>query len=102
VKRGLVAVALAVMALAACGQSQLQTSGAKVPLPAGKPAEFDDVEIDQATQTVYAGDRANSGGDVFDVSRAQPRFVTTIKLPADPNGLAVDSAGHRVFAGTAA
>ena len=101
-KRGLVAVALAVMALAACGQSELQTSGANVPLPAGKPAEFDDVEIDQATQTVYAADRANSGVDVFDVSRAQPRFVTTIKLPADPNGLAIDSAGHRVYAGTAA
>ena len=99
--RGLVAVALAAVALAACGSSQLQTSGARVPIPAGKPASFDDLEIDQATQTVYAADRPNSGVDVFDVSRAQPRFVTTIKLPAAPNGLAIDSGDHRVYAGTA-
>lgn len=99
-KRGLFAIALTVLALAACGQSGLQTTGAKVPEPAGKPADFDDVEIDQGAQIVYAADRTNSGVDVFDVSRAQPAFLTTIKVPAEPNGLAIDAADHRVYAGT--
>lgn len=99
--RGFVAVALAVLALTACGQSQLQTTNARVPVPAGKPASFDDVEIDQVTQTVYAADRANSGVDVFDVSGAQPKFVLTIKLPTAPNGLAIDQGKGRIYAGTA-
>ena len=70
-------------------------------MPAGAQVSFDDVEIDQATQTVYAADRANSGVDVFDVSGARPTFIKTIKLPAPPNGLAIDPMSGRVFAGTA-
>ena len=93
--------AAAVVALAGCGGADtLQTTSARVPMPAGAQVSFDDVEIDQAIQTVYAADRANSGVDVFDVSGARPAFIKTIKLPAQPNGLAIDPISGRVFAGT--
>ena len=100
--RSILVAALALLAVVACGDAQLHTTGARVPIPEGVSASFDDVEIDQSTHTVYAADRANSGVDVFDVSGAEPRFVETIKLPAAPNGLAMDSARDRLYAGTAA
>ena len=99
--RGVVAAALALLAITACGDSQIHTTGAKVPLAKGASAAFDDVEIDQATQTVYAADRANSGVDVFDVAGHQPHFLATITLPARPNGLAIDPTHGRLFAGVA-
>ncbi|HZQ49297.1 MAG TPA: hypothetical protein VFB69_03215 [Candidatus Dormibacteraeota bacterium] len=100
--RTLAVAALLLLAAAACGDTHLHTTAAKVAIPTGKAASFDDVEIDQTTETVYAADRPNTGVDVFDVSGAQPRFVKTIKLPAEPNGLAIDRTRHRVYAGTAA
>ena len=80
----------------------MQTSEAHIPGLAGKPAAFDDLEIDQVAQRVYAADRTDSGIDVFDVSGGQPRFLRTIKLPAAPNGLALAPGRHRLYAGTGA
>lgn len=94
------AAVIALAGLAACGDSGLQTTGAHVPALAGKPASFDDLEIDQSTHTVYAADRTDSGIDVFDVAGATPKFVRTVKLPAPPNGLALAPALGRVYAGT--
>ncbi len=100
--RALLAVAAAVLTLAACGGADtLQTTSARVPMPAGAQVSFDDIEIDQASHTVYAADRGDSGVDVFDVSGAQPVFKKTIQLPAAPNGLAIDPARNRLYAGTA-
>lgn len=95
---GAAAVAFAV--LAACGDSPLQTTAAHVPGLAGKPASFDDVEIDGAAHEVYAADRTDSGVDVFDVSGARPKYVKTVKLPAPPNGLALAPTLGRLYAGT--
>ena len=94
------AAGIALVGLAACGDSGLQTTGAHVPALAGKPASFDDLEIDQSAHTLYAADRTDSGIDVFDVSGATPKFVRTVKLPAPPNGLALAPALGRVYAGT--
>lgn len=89
------------IALAACGGDTLQTTAARVPVPAGAQVSFDDVEIDQPAQTVYVADRANSGVDVFDVSGGQPAFIKTVQLPAAPNGLAIDPVRGHLYAGTA-
>jgi hypothetical protein len=96
----LAAAAVAMAAAAACGDSALQTTGAHVPALAGKPASFDDLEIDQSRHTIYAADRTDSGIDVFDVSGASPKFVRTVKLPAPPNGLALAPQLGRLYAGT--
>ena len=95
-------IALAVLLAAACGGTALPTTSAHVPSLKGKVASFDDVEIDQAAQVVYAADRTDSGVDVFDVSGAVPRWLRTIVLPAAPNGLALAPALGRVYAGTGA
>ncbi|HVH63216.1 MAG TPA: hypothetical protein VNA65_06410 [Candidatus Dormibacteraeota bacterium] len=62
-------------------------------------ASFDWVEIDQSAHRLYATDRSDVGVDVFDVSKVPATYVTTVALPATPNGLAVAPEIHRVFAG---
>ena len=94
-------IAVAILVAAACGGTALPTTFAHVPSLKGKAAAFDDVEIDQAAQVVYAADRTASGVDVFDVSGPLPRWLRTIALPAPPNGLALAPAQGRVYAGTA-
>ena len=96
------AIAFLLVLGSACGSAQIQTTQAHVPSIAGKPSSFDDLEIDQAAQRIYAADRTDSGIDVFDVAGAQPRFLATIKLPSPPNGLAIAPAALRLYAGTAA
>lgn len=99
VVRGVLVVVAALIVLAGCGGDSLKTANAKVPMPAGTQASFDDVEINQGTHTVYAADQADTGVDVFDVSGPQPAFVKTIQLPAAPKGLAIDPALGRLYAG---
>lgn len=88
--------------VSACGGTDVQTTGTRIPSLSSKPASFDDVEIDQATHRLYAADRTDRGVDVFDVSRATARYVKTIALPADPNGLALAPDLGRLYAGTTA
>jgi len=101
VARFVLGLAIAALVLAsACGNASIPTTQARVPSLAGKPASFDDLEIDQSAQRVYVADRTDAGIDVFDVSGAQPKFLRTVKLPATPNGLAIAPGLGRLYAGT--
>ncbi len=70
-----------------------------VPTIKSGPASFDVVEIDQKAQRLYAADRTDGGVDVFDVSTPAAKYLSTISLPAPPNGIAVAPDLGRVFAG---
>ncbi len=61
---------------------------------------FDAIEIDQANHRLYAADR-DRGIDVFDISAPTARFVQSLALPAEPNGLAIAPDLGRLYAGTA-
>jgi DNA-binding beta-propeller fold protein YncE len=87
--------------LAACSSTGVQTIGIPIPGLSAKPASFDDVEIDQATQRLYVADRTDTSVDVFDISGPVARFRKTITLPAAPNGLAIAPDLGRVYVGTA-
>lgn len=68
---------------------------------AGKPGNFDVVEIDQAAHRLYAADRADIGIDVFDTTSAPAKYLLTIPLPAAPNGLAIAPTLSRLYVGAA-
>jgi outer membrane protein assembly factor BamB len=96
-----VAAVYAVFACAlasACGTSQQAPTSARVPSLASKAASFADLEIDQSAHRVYAADRTDKGIDVFDVSGATAKYLSTVALPDTPNGLAVSPG--RLYAGT--
>ena len=86
---------------AACGAAA-PLHIASVPLPhgTGASASFDVVEIDQVNHLLYAADRAG-GIDVFDVSKAQGKYVKSIPLAGSPNGLALAPDLNRLFVGLA-
>jgi hypothetical protein len=88
--------------VSACGGTDIPTTGTRITSLSSKPANFDDVEIDQATHRLYAADRTDSGVDVFDVSGPAARYLKTIVLPAAPNGLALAPDLGRLYAGTTA
>lgn len=92
-------VSAAVLILSACGSSPVSVTHVRVPTLKGGPASFDIVEIDQRAHRLYETDRSDSGVDVFDTSSRPAKFVTTIDLPAEPNGLAVAPDLGLVFAG---
>jgi len=92
---------LGVLALAACGGSDVRIASTPVPTIAGSTGSFDDIAIDQAGHRLFVADRSDQGVDVFDVTTAHPRYVQTIPMPADPNGLAIAPDVHRLFVGTA-
>jgi hypothetical protein len=85
---------------AACRTAQISITNTPVPAINGQAASFDAIEIDQAGHRLYAADRTDHGIDVFDISTAQPKFVETIQLPANPNGLAIAPDLGRLFVGT--
>jgi DNA-binding beta-propeller fold protein YncE len=88
--------------LVACGGTGVQTTATPIPNLGAKPGSFDDVEIDQAAHRLYAADRTDTGVDVFDIAAPAARYMKTIALPAEPNGLALAPDLGRLFAGTAA
>ena len=95
-------VAALVSALAllssACGnscQSTVQTTAMPV-LAAGS---FDGADIDQANHRLFLADRTAQGVDVVDVSGSTPRFASTVKLAAAPNGVAFAPDQRRLYAG---
>jgi len=67
-----------------------------VPGTQGRVIKIDIMVLDQASQKLYVADRDNVGVDVFDVSGA-PKYLTTYKTPAQPNGVVV--AGSHLVAG---
>src|ERR1051326_2862482 len=68
-----------------------------VPGTEGKIIKIDIMALDQASQKLYVADRDTVGVDVFDVSANPARFVTTLKTPAQPNGVVL--AGNHIVAG---
>jgi hypothetical protein len=68
-----------------------------VPGTEGKVIKVDIMVLDQASQKLYVADRDTVGVDVFDVSANPPNFVTTLKTPAQPNGIVI--AGTHIVAG---
>ena len=68
-----------------------------VPGTEGKIIKIDIMALDQASQKLYVADRDTVGVDVFDVSANPAKFVTTLKTPAQPNGVVI--AGSHVVAG---
>jgi len=89
-------------ALTGCASTTtLQVTSTPIPGVSGKPASFDDVEIDQVAHRIYVADRTNSGVDVLDVSTPVASFVKTIHLSAAPSGLALAPDLGQLFAGLA-
>ena len=88
------------LAISACGGSDVAIATSGVPTIKGQNASFDNVEIDQAAHRLYLGDRTDKGVDVFDISRPRAKYLQTIALPSSPNGLAFAPDLHRLFVGT--
>jgi hypothetical protein len=68
-----------------------------IPGTEGKIIKVDIMVLDQATQRLYVADRDTVGVDQFDVSASPPKYLTTFKTPAQPNGVVL--AGSRIVAG---
>jgi YVTN family beta-propeller protein len=97
----LVLALIGVLPLAACGAPDVKIASTPIPTIAGSTGSFDDIAIDQAGHRLFAADRSDQGVDVFDVTTAHPKYVQTIPMPADPNGLVIAPDAHRLFVGTA-
>jgi hypothetical protein len=89
------------VAVSACGSPGVKVTSTRVPTIAGQNASFDNVEIDQAAHRLYVADRTNRGVDVFDISRPTARYLQTIAMGSNPNGLAIAPELNRLFVGTA-
>jgi outer membrane protein assembly factor BamB len=93
---------LGLFLISACSQLDAPaTLIASTPVP-GNTAQtpsMDAIEIDQAGHRLYAADRSNQGVDVFDVSAGSATYLTTIAMPAGPNGLALAPDLSRLFVG---
>jgi DNA-binding beta-propeller fold protein YncE len=102
-KFGLLLVVVASLVLgAACNTSPTKITNTPIAALNGQAGSFDAMEVDQTHQRLYVADRTDHGIDVFDVSTAQAQYLDTIKLPANPNGLAIAPDLGRLFVGTMA
>ena len=70
-----------------------------IPPLAGLPGRFDQATIDQAAEKVYLADGTLGAVDVFDVSQARPRYVTSVKVGHAPHGMALAPDLHKLFVG---
>lgn len=101
-RKYLVLLVAGLLLATACGvtPAAVKVSNTQVPKLSGQAsASFGMVEIDQSAHRLYATDRTDSGIDVFDTTSAPARYLTTVALPATPNGLAIAPDLSRVFAG---
>jgi YVTN family beta-propeller protein len=64
-----------------------------------RTAAFDVMALDQGQHRLYVADALDAGVDVFDVSRAPGRYLTTIHLGKAPNGLVFAADVQRLFTG---
>lgn len=71
----------------------------EIPPLAGHPGSFDQATIDQAAEKLYLADGTLGAVDVFDVSQARPRYVTSIKVGHAPHGMALAPDLHKLFVG---
>ena len=83
---------------AACGTPNglLHTD---IPPLAGQHGSFDQATIDQAAEKLYLADGTLGAVDVFDVSQARPRYVTSVKVGRAPHGMALAPDLHKLFVG---
>ena len=74
---------------------------ARVELPpvAGRTGSVDIMAIDQSAHRLYAADHTDHGIDVVDVSGPAGRYLKTIPLSGDPNGVVVAEDLRLVFTG---
>ena len=96
----LVLLAAAAALLSACGDSGVRLTNTPIPGAAVKGASMDVVGIDQGAHLLYAADRTDQGVDVFDISGPQAKYIKTIGMPGNPNGLAIAPDLGRLFVGT--
>lgn len=102
----IVSAALALLAagaalITACGDSAVTLSNTAVPAAIAKGASIDVIDIDQRAHLLYAADRTDQGVDVFDIASPQAKYIQTIRMPSNPNGLAIAPELGRLFVGTA-
>jgi DNA-binding beta-propeller fold protein YncE len=96
----LVLLAAVAALISGCGDSGVGLTDTSIPGTAVKGASMDVVQIDQAAHLLYAADRTDQGVDVFDISSPRARFIKTIGMPGNPNGLAIAPDLGRLFVGT--
>ena len=95
-------LALGLFLISSCAQvdaPSIKIASTPVPENTTQTPSMDAVEIDQAGHRLYAADRSNQGVDVFDISAASATYLTTIAMPAGPNGLALAPDLSRLFVG---
>ncbi len=65
----------------------------------GKNISIDLLVVDQENHRLYVADRTTNGVDVFDVSAATPKYLTTIDLGTGANGVVLASNVKKLYAG---
>ncbi len=65
----------------------------------GKTISIDLLVVDQDNHRLYVADRTTNGVDVFDVSAASPKYLTTIDLGSGANGVVLASNVKKLYAG---
>ena len=88
--------------ISACAQVEapaVKIASTPVPNITTQTPSMDAVEIDQAAHRLYVADRSNQGVDIFDISAASAKYLQTIAMPSDPNGLAFAPDLSRLFVG---
>jgi hypothetical protein len=95
------ALLVAGMLVSACGETRVPVSNTPISAMAGKVGSFDAIEIDQAAHLLYVADRTDRGVDVFDISTPRAKYLQTIPMASNPNGLAIARDLARLYVGTA-
>jgi sugar lactone lactonase YvrE len=103
VSAALLPLAAGALLISACSGSSkpVEVTNTTIASLAGRPGNFDVVEIDQAGHRLYAADRSDQGVDVFDTTAAPAKYLLTIPLAAAPNGLAIAPSLSRLYVGAA-
>jgi fused signal recognition particle receptor len=71
----------------------------EIPPIAGRTGSFDIMAADQSAQRLYLADHTDLGVDVFDLSVAPGRYLATVPLGVEPQGIAVAEDLQQVFTG---
>ena len=96
--RAWAAIAAAILLLTGCGSGDGLTHSDIPPLT-GQAATFDQAVVDQSNHRLYISDSTLLGVDIFDVSKSEPRYLSTLKLGVPVHGLAVAPDLHKIFVG---
>jgi fused signal recognition particle receptor len=61
----------------------------EIPPITGKTGSFDIIAVDQSIHRLYLADQTDLGIDVFDLATSPARYLKTVSLGVQPNGVAV-------------